>query len=204
MRWCNCGFSLLRTLICLYTGIHQTQKGECAFENVLLLNASFEPLNVINWRKALKLLVLEKVEVIEETDARVHSVSFSMKIPSVVRLLRFVGFKKREIKFSRQNIYSRDRFQCQYCGQKLLSEDLTYDHVIPRSRGGRTEWGNIVTCCIPCNRKKGGRTPEEAGLKLIRKPSRPNWLWGFHARYTLRNPPESWRDYIYWNIELVD
>ncbi|MBI4719645.1 MAG: HNH endonuclease [Chitinivibrionia bacterium] len=179
-------------------------QGAHTFENVLLLNASFEPLKVINWKKALKLVFLGKVEVVEESDESVHSISFSIKIPSVVRLLRFVGFKKREIKFSRQNIYARDRFQCQYCGEKLSSEDLTYDHITPRSRGGKTEWSNIVTCCIPCNRQKGGRTPEEADLSLIKKPSKPIWLWGFHSRYSLRNTPESWRDYIYWNIELVD
>jgi 5-methylcytosine-specific restriction endonuclease McrA len=188
----------------ILSGITWQTQGVRAFENVLLLNASFEPLKVINWKRALKLVFLEKVEVVEESDESVHSISFTVRIPSVVRLLRFVGFKKREIKFSRQNIYARDRFQCQYCGQKLNTEDLTYDHIIPRSRGGKTEWGNIVTCCIPCNRRKGGRTPDEADLSLIKKPSKPIWLWGFHSRYSLKNPPESWRDYIYWNVELVD
>jgi 5-methylcytosine-specific restriction endonuclease McrA len=179
-------------------------QGVGVFEHVLLLNASFEPLNIINWKKALKLIFLGKVEVVEETEDRVRSASLSINIPSVIRLMRFVSFKKREVKFSRQNIYTRDRFQCQYCGEKLKTEDLTYDHVIPRSRGGKTEWHNIVTCCIPCNRRKGGKTPEEACISLIRKPSKPIWLWGFHARFSPMNAPESWRDYLYWNVELVD
>jgi len=189
----------------LYTSSTFTFKqGDAAFENVLLLNASFEPLNVINWKRALKLVCLGKVEVVEETESIVNSVSISVKIPSVVRLLRFVGFKRREVKFSRQNIYARDKFQCQYCSRKLRTEDLTYDHIIPRSRGGKTEWSNIVTCCIDCNRKKGGQTPRGAGLQLIRKPSKPMWLWGCHARFSPRSTPESWREYLYWNVELVE
>jgi len=152
----------------------------------------------------LRLVFVGKVEVVEETENTVRSVSLAVKVPSVVRLLRFVSFKRSEVKFSRQNIYARDRFQCQYCGKKLKTEDLTYDHVIPRSRGGKTEWGNIVTCCIACNRRKGGRTPLEAGMKLIRTPTKPVWLWGFHARFSPHSAPESWRDYLYWNVELVE
>ncbi len=168
-----------------------------AFEQVLLLNASFEPLNVINWKRAVKLVFLEKVEVLQESDRIVHAVSDSLKVPAVIRLFRYVGFRRRDIKFSRQNIYFRDKFRCQYCGEKLRPKELTCDHVIPRSRGGKTTWTNIVTCCIPCNRKKGGRTPREAGLRMMWKPSRPSWLLGFHMRFRSHQPPASWREYLF-------
>jgi 5-methylcytosine-specific restriction endonuclease McrA len=175
-----------------------------AFSQVLLLNASFEPLNVINWKRALKLVFLEKAEVLQENEKEIRSITISMRIPSVVRLLRYVGFRRRDVRFSRQNIYARDRFSCQYCGRKLRSQELTCDHVTPRSRGGRTEWTNIVTCCIPCNRRKGGKTPREVGLRLIRKPSRPSWLLGFHARFSIHEPPPSWQEYLYGTLKVAE
>lgn len=153
---------------------------------------------MINWKRALKLIFLEKVEVLEETEREVRSARHSLRVPAVVRLVRFVGFRKREVKFSRQNIYARDKFQCQYCGTKLKAKDLTCDHVIPRSRGGKTMWTNIVTCCRLCNRRKGGRTPGEAGFRLLKQPMRPSWLLGFHARFRFHKPPPSWREYLYW------
>jgi len=145
-------------------------------ENVLVLNITYEPLKIVNWKKAITLLFLGKVEVLEEYGREIHSVSFTVKLPAVVRLLRMVKRPKTPVKFSRQNIYARDKYRCQYCGRKFAPEELTYDHVLPRSRGGKTEWRNIVTCCVECNRRKGGHTPAEAGMKLIRKPSRPKWV----------------------------
>ena len=135
-------------------------------EHVLLLNITYEPLRIINWKKAITLLCLGKVEVIEEYTREIHSVTFTLKLPSVVRLLRMVKRPKTPVKFSRQNIYARDRYRCQYCGNQYPTEELTYDHVMPKSRGGTTEWENIVTCCIDCNRKKGGRNPSEASMQL--------------------------------------
>jgi 5-methylcytosine-specific restriction endonuclease McrA len=111
---------------------------------------------------------------------------------------------KTPVKFSRQNIYARDKYRCQYCGAKFGPEELTYDHVVPRSRGGKTKWDNIVTCCIRCNRKKGGRTPAEARMRLIRKPSQPTWLPALRITIGFKEVPNSWRDYLYWNVELVD
>ncbi|MDH3217086.1 MAG: HNH endonuclease [Candidatus Krumholzibacteria bacterium] len=166
-----------------------------------MLNASFEPLNVINWKRAVKLIFLEKVEVLEETDHEVHSATDRLRVPAVVRLLRFVGLHKRDIKFSRQNIYARDKFRCQYCGQRLQPRELTCDHVIPRSRGGTTTWNNIVSCCRPCNRQKGGRTPAEAGLRLLKKPMAPSWLLGFHARFSIHQPPAAWHEYLFWSSD---
>ncbi|MFZ7112754.1 MAG: HNH endonuclease [Desulfatiglandales bacterium] len=173
-------------------------------EQVLLLNITYEPLKIINWRKAVTMLCLGKVEVIEEYDHEIRSVSFAVKLPSVVRLLKLIKRPKNPIKFSRQNIYARDRFKCQYCGGSFSSEELTYDHVFPKSRGGRTEWENIVTCCVECNRIKGGRTPEEAAMTLIRKPARPSWIPALRITIGFQRVPESWRDYIYWTVELLE
>ncbi len=175
-----------------------------AMEQVLLLNITYEPLKVINWKKAITLLFLNKVEVVEEYGTEVHSISFTIKLPAVVRLLRMVKRPKTHVKFSRQNIYARDKYRCQYCGKRSASEELTYDHVIPKSRGGTTRWENIVTCCIDCNRKKGGRTPEEARMKLTRKPSRPQWLPAVRVTIGFKEIPRSWRDYLYWNLELIE
>jgi len=173
-------------------------------EQVLLLNITYEPLKVINWKKAITLLCLEKVEVIEEYNRKIHSVSFTIKLPSVVRLLKMVKKPKTPVKFSRQNIYARDKYKCQYCGRQLPTEELTYDHIIPKSRGGKTKWENIVTCCIQCNRRKGGRTHTEAGMKLIRIPSRPTWLPALRITIGFREVPNTWRDYLYWNLELTE
>lgn len=178
--------------------------GIIPMEQVLLLNITYEPLRVINWKKAITLLMLEKVEVLEEYSREIHSVSFTVKLPSVVRLLRLVKRPKSPVKFSRQNIYARDKYQCQYCGGRFPSEELTYDHVIPKYRGGKTQWANIVTCCIQCNRKKGGHTPREVGMKLIRKPSRPTWLPALKITIGFKKVPQSWRDYLYWNVELIE
>lgn len=173
-------------------------------EQVLLLNITYEPLKIINWKKAITMLCLEKVEVLEEYSREIHSVSFTVKLPSVVRLLKLVKRPKSPVKFSRQNIYSRDRYKCQYCGERGPTEDLTYDHVHPKSRGGKTEWENIVTCCFDCNRKKGGRTPREASMKLIRKPARPTWVPAIRITIGFKYVPDTWRDYLYWNVEILE
>ena len=179
-------------------------QGYFFMEQVLLLNITYEPLKVINWRKAITLLFLGKVEVLEEYSREVHSVSFAIKLPSVVRLLRMVKKPHSPIRFSRQNIYARDKYRCQYCGRRFSSEDLNYDHVIPKSRGGKSEWTNIVTCCLECNRQKGGRTPKEAHMMLTRKPSQPTWLPALKITIGYREVPQSWRDYLYWNMELME
>ena len=173
-------------------------------EQVLLLNATFEPLKVIDWKRAIRLLTLGKVEVLEEYDLEIRSVTFAIKLPAVLRLLRYVRYRKRDIKFSRANIYARDNFQCQYCGHKFESQDLTFDHVVPKRYGGRTEWSNIVTCCYRCNGKKGARTLKESGFKLRKKPVKPDWVPFLMMTIGVRAVPESWRDYLYWNLELKD
>ncbi len=145
-------------------------------EWTLLLNSTFEPLKVVSWKKAIILFMLGKVEVLAEYDRMVRGVRLEMPLPSVVRLHRFIKKRTAFVKFSRQNLYLRDGGTCQYCGRSLDPKWLTYDHVVPRSRGGRTEWTNVVTCCAACNLKKGGKTPEEAGMSLIRRPKAPIWF----------------------------
>lgn len=172
-------------------------------ETTLLLNSSFEPLKVISWQRAITLLFSGKVEVIQQYSREIHSVTFALKLPSVLRLLKYVRVKKnRIIRFSRANIYARDHHRCQYCGNTRRSDELTFDHVIPVSRGGGKSWDNIVTACIDCNRKKGGRTPRQARMGLIKKPIEPRWVPSLNLTLVFRNAPDSWRDYLYWNVEL--
>ena len=166
-------------------------------EHVLLLNASYEPLRIINWKRAVTLLFSGKVEVLEEYGREVHSVSLTIRLPAVVRLLTLIRVKTRSVKFSRQHIYARDKYECQYCGDRFSPIELTYDHVVPRSLGGPTDWTNIVTCCIPCNRRKGGKPLERSGLRLRRKPTKPTWSPFVTVTIGLRELPESWRTYLY-------
>ena len=173
-------------------------------EQTLLLNASYEPLKVVDWQKAITLWCQGKVEVIAVHDREIRGVSISFKLPSIIRLLRFVKIKRRldYVPFSRANIYARDGHGCQYCQRAFPTSELTFDHVVPVAQGGRKDWENIVTCCVSCNRKKGGRTPHEAGMRLLRHPRRPASAPAVRVTIGLRNAPESWRDYLYWNAEL--
>ena len=176
-------------------------------EQALLLNASYEPLKVVHWQKAITLWCQGKVEVIAVHDREIRSVSVSFKLPSVIRLLRFVKIKRRfdYVPFNRDNIYERDNHTCQYCAEMVPTVELTFDHVVPVAQGGRKDWENIVTCCVSCNRKKGGRTPAEAGMKLLRQPRRPDSMRAIRRiEFGVRSAPESWRDFLYWKVELQD
>jgi len=149
----------------------------------------------------VKLVVLEKAEIVEVSDREVRAVSRRVPVPSVVRLTSFVRFRAREAKFSAATSTRADDFRCQYCGHRLSVSELTCDHVVPRSRGGRTDWSNIVTCCVTCNRRKGGRTPSEAGLRLI---ARPHSLRGCGACRTVSPTAsaQAWHVYLYLDRDL--
>ena len=164
----------------------------------LLLSQSYEPIKVISWQRAIVLLSLGKVEVIEEYDRDIRTVSVVIKMPAVVRLLRAFRRHKKPVKFSRVNIYARDKYRCQYCGKKAPMKELTYDHVLPRSRGGKTTWTNIVTCCYECNRTKANRTPREARMRLRKEPIQPKWVPAVSIRLSASSMPDAWRDYLYW------
>jgi 5-methylcytosine-specific restriction endonuclease McrA len=165
-------------------------------EKVLLLDATYEPLRIIPWQKAITLWILGKVEVLEEYEREIRSVSLTLRLPSVVRLIRFFFYRPPVVKFSRINVYIRDQFRCQYCGRSYPEEELSLDHVVPQRMNGRKCWENIVTCCIECNRKKGGRTLAQAGMRLIRKPYKPVYTLSWDQTATPQNYPETWREYF--------
>jgi 5-methylcytosine-specific restriction endonuclease McrA len=144
--------------------------------------------------------------VLESYEDDVRSAGFCIKIPAVVCLKRYIKVRPK-VKFSRKNLYMRDEFTCQYCGRhanmlEYKVKDLNLDHVVPKSRGGRTEWTNIVTTCIECNSRKANRTPEEAGLKLRRKPFEPKFQTMLSIPIGTPSTPKEWRNYLYWNGEL--
>ncbi|HEY8604964.1 HNH endonuclease [Tsuneonella suprasediminis] len=171
----------------------------------LVLNAdytplSYYPLSLWPWQTAIKAVFLERVDIVASYDREVHSPSLDMKIPSVIALRQYVRPNEFPA-FTRFNLFLRDRFTCQYCGSE---HDLTFDHVVPRRAGGRTTWENIATACAPCNLRKGGRTPEQAAMRLAVNPIRPT-SWQLHQQGKLFPPGylhETWRDWLYWDIEL--
>ncbi len=171
-------------------------------EQTLVLNATYEPLRIVPWQKAITLLFQGKVEVISVYDREIRGVTVRVKLPSVLRLLRHVRIKRpfADVPFSRANVYARDENRCQYCGGRFSPSHLTFDHVVPVARGGPKGWDNIVTCCIPCNRRKGDRTPEEAGLTLLRRPRRPAALPSLTVTLGIHRAPDSWRDFLYWDL----
>lgn len=165
---------------------------------VLLLNAGYEPLRVVNWQRAFVLVFQDKVEVLEKYQAYVRSVRHSFPLPAVMRLRRWIKVKRRVpvIRFSRSNLYLRDDYLCQYCTLEFPERMLTLDHVVPVCRGGRKTWENIVTACLRCNQKKGHKTPEEAGLRLLKEPQAPRWLPGNFGTLRTKSPPPLWLPYL--------
>jgi len=171
----------------------------------LVLNAdyrplSYYPLSLWCWQDAIKAVFLDRVNIVSEYDLAARSPNLSMRLPSVVSLKTFVK-PSRNPAFTRFNVFLRDRFECQYCG---VHADLTFDHLIPRSRGGQTTWGNVVTACSACNLKKGGMSASAAGMWPTQGPYRPT-VTDLHANGRLFPPNylhESWLDYLYWDTEL--
>ena len=181
-----------------------------AVENypALVLNADFRPLSYFplslwSWQNSIKAVFLARVNVVYEYDRAVHSPSIELKMPSVISLKKYVHMDCHPA-FTRFNVFLRDAFSCQYCGVAFQAEVLTFDHIIPRSKGGRTLWDNVVTACEPCNLKKGHRLPQESRMRPLCRPRRP-------SNYQLQEngrafPPnylhQSWRDFLYWDTEL--
>ncbi len=171
-------------------------------ENTLILDSGYRPLGVVHWTRAVTLLFQNKIEVLVEYDGFIRSTSLVIKVPAVVRLLKMFKRFRKPAKFSRISVYARDGYRCQYCNTKHLMNDLTYDHVVPRSQGGKTEWGNIVTCCYDCNMKKRDRTPEKAGMILKKKPVQPTDIPVVTLELSRESVPDAWRDWMYWNSPL--
>jgi len=195
--------------------------------DVLVLNRSFHPIQVTRWQRAITLVFLDHALVVDEeyttydfqdwkelSEAMrehpagfVHTPTFKIAIPEVIALRLYDKLPEAEVTFSRRNIYEHYGRKCCYCGKRFGTRELNLDHVVPRSRGGKTDWTNVVTSCIPCNLRKGGRLPEEAGMKLMIPPTRPKW----RARTLLLRSPfqvrASWQrfiDRVYWDSELRD
>ena len=171
-------------------------------ETTLLLSASFEPIKVISWKKAVVLFFLGKVDVIERYNQMVHSPSVAIPIPAVVKLHRYVKRFPRKVKFSRPNLYHRDNYTCQYCLKSHPIQQLTYDHVIPRSRGGETNWTNVVTACIRCNLKKGNKFLHQINFNLLQEPREPSWLPILTPTLLSGAAPPIWYSYLNWNEGL--
>lgn len=165
-------------------------------QRVLVLNASYEPLQLISIRRAVVLLLQDKAELVEAAQQRLRARGFSLEVPVVIRLVRYIRIPRRmRLPCSRRGILVRDRETCQYCGGQPGRPHLTVDHVLPRSRGGETTWENVVAACRDCNHRKGGRTPEEANMMLLTIPRQPQFvafaLLGELERHDV------WRKYAY-------
>ena len=187
---------------------------------VLVLNTSYQPVARVPWQRAVKLWFLGRVAVVEEyEDKHIRSMTFEMQVPSVVRYLKGDFYKKRSVRFSRENVYARDRGRCAYCGRTVSRREATYDHVVPRAQGGKTRWENIVIACGArvgkdgerirgCNEVKDNRTPEQANMWLRVKPHKPRidpGLLRVSMTWDTGMPP-SWRQFLvdtaYWHGEL--
>jgi 5-methylcytosine-specific restriction endonuclease McrA len=143
-------------------------------EAVVVLNAGYEFLGLVSWQRAMIMVFSGKVEVLKESGSVIRTVSRTFRIPAVIRLVKFIrSIYRREVPFSRKNVLTRDGLLCQYCGREFSTAELTIDHIIPKVQGGRNEWTNTVACCKACNIKKGGRTPRQAGMQLLRIPFKP-------------------------------
>jgi 5-methylcytosine-specific restriction endonuclease McrA len=193
--------------------------------SVLVLNRVYQPVHVTSVRRAFALLYQGAARAIDEefrlfdfeswsalsaaTHDSVGTVRRRIRIPRVIVLLAYERLPKARVRFSRFNIYARDENTCQYCGRRFARAELNLDHVVPRSRGGVTNWENVVCSCVSCNLRKGGRTPEEAGMRLMRPPARPRWTPIYRnvarrIRYREWKPFLSVAEAAYWNTELID
>jgi 5-methylcytosine-specific restriction endonuclease McrA len=194
--------------------------------DVLVLNRQFYAIHVTSWRRALTLLYLDLAQVVDEEyktysfedwralsrDKREHPAgfvatpTFRVAVPEVIALKVYDKLPASDVKFTRRNIYEHYGYRCCYCNKKLPTQLLNLDHVVPRSRGGPTDWTNIVTSCIHCNLKKADRLPKEAGLKLHVSPSKPRWKGRsslvFRANFQVRQSWQRFVDNVYWNSEL--
>ncbi len=196
------------------------------YGDVLVLNRSFYAIQVTSWQRALSLVYIDHASVVdqeyrtysfddwkqlsdiikEHPAGFIHTPEFRIAVPEVIALKRYDRLPTTEVKFTRRNIYEYYDYKCGYCGRKFPTTDLNLDHVIPKSRGGKTSWANIVTACIPCNLKKSNKTPEEAGMRLLVTPAKPKWHGNlplfFRTPLKVRASWQRFIDTLYWNGEL--
>jgi 5-methylcytosine-specific restriction endonuclease McrA len=172
--------------------------GDRLHRPVLVLNASYEPINICAARRAIVLVLKGVATAEEQSHITVRSAVQSILLPSVIRLTGYRRIPHQTRALSRKNILIRDRFTCQYCSRTLPSADLTLDHVIPRSRSGESAWENLVACCHDCNNRKGSRTPEEAGMRLSRQPRPFSLHTSRHLMRLLAKSDDQWKKYLFY------
>ncbi|MBI2818935.1 MAG: HNH endonuclease [Acidobacteria bacterium] len=165
---------------------------------VLVLNATYEPVNVCGARRALVLILKGAALAEEELAKEVRSASFAIRVPSVIRLLEYHRIPYQTRVLSRRNILIRDHYTCQFCAETFSSSELTLDHVFPRSQGGKSSWENLVACCYSCNNRKGDRTPEQAGMRLLRAPRPFNLHTNRHLMRLMAHSDSLWRKYLFF------
>ena len=161
---------------------------------VLVLNQSYEPLNICRARRALVLIFDGKAELVEDGTGFIHTTRSIVPLPSVIRLAYMVKRPRMDPKLTRFEVFNRDQFTCQYCGKQ--TRQLTLDHVVPRHLGGEHSWENLISACVICNHKKAGRTPEQARMKLLRKPAKPRSKTLFTVPYHYRQTFSQWQKYL--------
>jgi 5-methylcytosine-specific restriction endonuclease McrA len=166
-------------------------------ENVLVLNTTYEPINICKVKRATVLILKNIAVPLEYNSKYISSPSVKIPVPSVIKLLKYIKIPTRTVVLSRKNVLIRDDYTCQYCGKKFPPNELTIDHIIPKSKGGKTSWDNVVTCCKKCNTIKGQQTAWEAGLRLVKKPSAPNYIYFVHIVRHLGNNNSAWMKYLY-------
>ena len=159
----------------------------------LVLTPWYLPYRVVSWQDAITMLYLGKVEVVASYQEQIRSPSTVLSVPAVIRMHKKVTHNRCRVRFSRLNVFMRDEFRCMYCGVSYSSRELTFDHVVPRSQGGRTDWENILSACTACNTAKGGRTPVQAGMKPLRAPYKPKSLPLRQPRVDQSRIPDEWR-----------
>lgn len=174
-------------------------------DRVLVLDQSYMPISVVSFKRAMIYIAKEKVEVLKQYEKTIHSAHSSWKLPAVVRFTIRFNRPRKVVKFSRRNVYARDDWYCQYCRQQFDSGELTYDHVIPKSRPNTpgTCWENIVTCCKSCNIKKGNKTPQEANMSLWHQPIKPDWVKVFMIGISkdCESVHEEWKEFLLYSTK---
>jgi len=174
----------------------------------LVLNADFRPLSYFplslwSWQDAIKAVFLDRVSVVSEYERTIRSPSLEIRLPSVIALKEYIPASRRPA-FTRFNVFLRDKFTCQYCGGGFAAQDLTFDHLVPKSLGGRTTWHNVLAACSPCNLRKGNRLAHHVGMLPIRQPDEPSTseLQENGRAFPPNYLHQSWRDFLYWDSEL--
>ena len=165
----------------------------------LVLNQGYEPIRVVNWQRAVTMIWLEKATVLTEYNDAVHSRDLTWQVPAVIWLRSKAKRFVPDVKLTRHYVYARDSWCCQYCGEQFSASVLTFDHVVPRARGGKTSWNNVVTCCTPCNQRKSDQTLKSSKMTLLRKPRKPRWMPALLVKsLSDHTMPSLWHDYVGW------